>query len=127
MEELPTWEESIDHLDRFNLIEVGSFVAIRSERGELLHLMKVEEKKIAEKSFMDASGNHSILEGEPYLICKWFSFQKESKKVVLFSPQSEKTEKSFIHIGEIFSTHLTLNEKNQMDINEYPMLVCNAS
>ena len=127
IEELPTWHETMDEMDMFKLIEVNSFVAIRSERGELFHLMKVEKKKTAEKSFMDASGKHSILEGEPYLVCKWYSFQKETKKFAWFSPQSEKTMESNVHIGEIFSTDLTLNDKNQMDINEYRMLVCNAT
>ena len=127
VQELPEWHDTIDHMDRYDMIEVGSFVAIRSEKGELFHLMKVEEKKIAEESFMDPSGEHGILKREPYLVCKWYSFQKESKKFALFSPQSANTMKSIVHMGEIFSTDLTLNEKNQMDIFEYRMLLSNAS
>ena len=87
--------------------------------------MKINDKKIAEKSFMDHG--HSVLEGEPYLVCKWYSFLKESKKFAWFSPQSSNNIDSDVHMGEIFSTELYLNDINQMDINEYKMLVCNAT
>jgi hypothetical protein len=126
-EELPMWHETMNEMDMYSMIEIDSFVTIHSERGELFHLMKVEKKEIAKKSFMDSSGNHTVLEGEPYLVCKWYSFQKESKKFAWFSPQSESTEKSVIHMGEVFSTDLSLNEANQMDITEYRMLICNAT
>ena len=114
-------------MDKFSLIDVGSFVAIRAEKYELFHLMQVVEKHIAETKIADSSGTHSILIGEPYLVCKWYSFLKEGKKLVSFTPQSEKSEKSLVHMGEIVTTQLTLNEKNQMDINDYRMLLCKVS
>ena len=86
----------VDHMDKYNMIEVGSFAAIRSEEGELYHLIKVEEKNITEESFMDASCEHGILKREPYIVRKWYSFQKESKKFALFFPQSANTMKSIV-------------------------------
>ena len=128
-EEQPAWHNSMADMDKFNLIDIDLFIAIRSEPGsnELFHLMKVEQKQIAEKSFQDSSAEHCVLEGEPYVVCKWFSFQKETKKFASFTPQSENTEKSVIHMGEVFSTELSLNDKNQMEISCYRMLVCNAN
>ena len=78
-----TWVESLDHLDMFNLIEKDSFVAIQAHQSsfELFHLMKVEEKQIATENIKDKSEEHCILQGEPYLVGKWFSFQKETKNM----------------------------------------------
>lgn len=124
-DELPMWHESIADIDLFSMIDIGSFIAIRSERGELFHLMKVEEKN-AVSGFMDSSENHSTLAGEPFLVCKWYSFQKESKKFAWFSPQPDRLEKAVVHKGEVFSIDIIVNASNQMDINDYRMLVCNA-
>ena len=71
----------------FNLIDVGSFVAIRSapQHVELFHLMKVEDKGIAQHNMEDISGEHTVLKGEPFLVGKWFSFQKETKKYAQYA------------------------------------------
>lgn len=61
--EQPVLDESIDDLDKFSLINVGSFVAICSEAktNEQFHLMQVEEKHVAEDRIQDSSGAHCIL------------------------------------------------------------------
>ena len=117
-----TWDGSIEINDKFSIIDEQSFVAIRAEsrHPEMFHLMKVEEKRIAEHNITDSSGLHCVLKGEPYLLGKWFSFQHETKKFACY--KESKTEQAMIHIGEVLATNLELNEKFQMDIFEYRML-----
>ena len=109
-------------MDKFSLIDVNS--SNSSKMNELFHLMQVEEKYVAEKNIPDSPGTHVMLKGKPYLKCKWFSFLNEGNRFVSFTPQSEETEKSLVYVGEIFSTQLRLNDRNQMDITDYRMLVC---
>ena len=75
----------VEVTDMFNLIDIGSYVAIRSAPGsfELFHLMKVTEKGIAEGNMMDSSKDHCVLKGEPYLLGTWISFLKDTKKYTL--------------------------------------------
>ena len=119
------WCESIETTDMYNLIDVGSFVAIRatSKSVELFHLMKVIEKGIAENNISDSSMEHCVLKGEPYLLAKWYSFHKDGKKFAQFI-ESKGSENALIHVGEVFSTNIEVDEKNQMNIADYWMLAC---
>ena len=76
------WSESTNEKELFDLIEVNSFVVIRSPPNslELFHLMKVDKKGLSEGNMVDQSGEHSVLTGEPYLIGTWYSFQIERRK-----------------------------------------------
>ena len=67
-----------------------------------------------------------MLKGEPYLVGEWFSFQKETTKFAWISPQSEGKKKRKV-ICEVFSTQLQLNDKHQMDIGDYRMLICSVN
>ena len=111
------WLESTEVNDIYNMIERGSFVAIRAEPNphEMFHVMMVQDKHIAKEDIEDASEEHCILKGEPYLVGKWFSFQKETSKFVCFK-ESKNTELALIHIQEVFSTNLEINDHHQMDI-----------
>ena len=117
-----TYEGSIEIDDKYSIIDKNLFVAIHATPGhpEMFHLMKVEDKQIATENIMDSSGEHCVLKGEPYLKGKWYSFQKESKKFAWY--KESKTELALIHIAEVLSTNLELNDKHQMDIFEYRML-----
>ena len=67
-----TWLESIEVNDIYNMIERGSFIAIRAEPNshEMFHVMMVQDKHIAKENIEDASEEHCILKGEPYLVGK---------------------------------------------------------
>ena len=90
------WIESIDDNDKFSLIDVNSFIAIRSETKstESFHLMQVTEKLKATANIQDSSGEYAILKEEPYVVCKWFSFQKETKKFAWFSQQADNVDEA---------------------------------
>ena len=109
------------------MIETGSFVAIRAESNshEMFHVMMVQDKHIAKENIKDASEEHCILKGEPYLVGKWFSFQKKTRNFACFK-ESKNTELALIHIQEVFSTHLEINDNHQMDTASYRMLTCCA-
>ena len=103
----PTWLESIEVNDIYNMIERGSFVAIRAEPNshEMFHVMMVQDKHIAKENIEDASKEntedaskeHCIVKGEPYLVGKWFSFQKETRKFACFK-ESTNTKLALIRI-----------------------------
>ena len=59
------------------MTERGSSVAIRAEPNshEMFHVIMVQDKHIAKENIKDASEEHFILKGEPYLVGKLFSFQ----------------------------------------------------
>ena len=127
------WIESIDSMDRFKLIDVGSFVAIKATAAhpESFHLMKVLDKQIATDRISDSSKEHCILKWEPYLVAKWYSFCHEGKKSAIYSESSDDVEDALIHIGEIFSTDIEVKEKQinnkiqfHIDIADYKMLLC---
>ena len=130
------WTESIESMDRFELIDVGSFIAIKAEPGhpEFFHLMKVLEKGIATNHISDSSKEHCVLKGEPYLIAKWYSFSNEGRKVATYNKSSNLLENALIHIGEVFSTNIEIVEKinskttqYQMDITDYRTLLCSVN
>ena len=122
-----TWLESIEVNDIYNMIERGSFVAIRAEPNsrEMFHVMMVQDKHISKENIEDVPEEHCILKGEPYLVGKWFSFQKETSKFVCFK-ESKNTELALIHIQEVFLTNLEINDNHQMDIANYTILTCSA-
>ena len=125
------WVESIESLDSFELIEIGSFIAIRAIKGhpEMFHLMEVMDKKIATEHISDSSEEHAILKGEPYIIGKWYSFNHDGKKAAIYN-KSTNTENALIHVGEIISSNIEITEnsgKYQMDIADYRMLVCSLT
>ena len=135
-EEEVDWIESIESMDKFNLIEVDSFVAIKATAGhvELFHLMQVLEKRIATDHISDSSKEHCVLKGEPYIICKWFSFSNDGRKVATYIKCPEESENALIHIDEVISTNIEINKKQynnaiqyQMDIADYRMLVCSIN
>ena len=70
----------------------------------MFHLMKVEDKKIADPNIIDSSGLHCVLKGELYLLEKWFSFQNETNKFACY--KESKTEHVMIHIGDLLATNL---------------------
>ena len=108
------------------MTERGSFVAIRAEPNshEMFHVMMVQEKHIAIENTEDAPEEHCLLKGEPYLVGKWFSFQKETSKFVCFK-ESKNTELALIHIQEVFLTNLEINDTHQMVIANYRMHITN--
>ena len=114
------------YIDLHSIIEENSFVAIRAEPGhpEMFHVMRVEKKSIATENIMDSSNEHCVLKGEPYLMGKWYSFEKETKRFAWY--KESRAELALIHIAEVFSTNLELNEKHQMDILDYRMLASSA-
>lgn len=118
---------SIDDDALFALIQVGSFVAIRSHPSnlELFHVMKVDKKGHADENMKDSSDEHCVLKGKPYLLGRWYSFDSESKIFAKFKP-SKNSEPALIHLAEVYSTDLKLDNKYQLDINDYRMLVCNS-
>ena len=65
------------------------------------------------------------MKGEPYLIGKWISLDREGKKFVKYK-EACKTLDALIHMQEIFSTNVDLDETLMMDINSYRMLCCAA-
>ena len=58
----------------------------------------------------DESGEHCILQGEPYVLGRWFSYQTENKKVAQYQ-EARNTELALVHMGEIFSTNIEVSEK----------------
>ena len=108
------------------MTERGSFVAIRAEPNshEMFHVMMVQDKHIAKENIKDASEEHCILKGEPYLVGKLFSFQKESRKFSCFK-EWKNTEFALIHIQEVFLTNLEINDNHQMVIANYRMHITN--
>ena len=88
-------------------------------------VMMVQDKHIAKENIADLSEEHCILKGELYLVGKWFSFQKETSKFACFK-KSKNTELALIHIQEVFSTNLEINDNHQMDIANYRMLTYSA-
>ena len=108
------------------MIERGSFVAIKAEPNsyEMLHLMMVQDKHISKENIEDSSEEHCIIKWESYLVGKWFSFQKETRKCACFE-ESKNTELTLIHIQEVFSTNLEISD-HQMDVANYRMLTCSA-
>ena len=119
------WEGSVELMDLYGLIDIGSCVAIRSQPNnlELFHVMKVLSKGIASENMIDQSGEHSVLKNEPYLCGVWVAFMKDTRKYAQFK-ESKTSAEALIHISEVFSTNLALNEKMQMDISDYHMLAC---
>ena len=120
-----TYVETIEHEDRFHLIELNSFVAIRpiAKSFEQFHLYKVVNKLRATQHMHDVSGEHSILKDEPYIVGQWYSFQTENRKFAQYA-EARNTELAQIHMGEIISTNVEVDERNRVDIFEYRMLKC---
>ena len=71
----------------------------------MFHVMMVQDKHIAKENIEDASKENTedaskedcILKGEPYLVGKWFSFQKETRKFACFK-ESTNTKLALIRI-----------------------------
>ena len=61
---------------------------------------------------MDTSKEHYILKGEPFLIGTWISFVQEKKKMVQFK-EAKGVESALIHVAEVFSTDIVLNDSLQ--------------
>ena len=53
------------------------------------------------------------------------SFQKEIRKFAHYK-EANGTEAALIHISEVFSYDISLNNDLQMDIHEYRMLCCSV-
>ena len=66
------WNWSIKVHDKFSIMDAQSFVAIcaESRHPEMFHLMKVEDKKMADPKIIDSSGLYCVLKGELYLLGK---------------------------------------------------------
>ena len=108
------WSECFKLNEMYNLIEKNSYVTIYAPSNslELFHVMKIVEKSIAAEPMEDISKEHSVLKGEPYLIGRWMSFCRETKKAAQYK--------------EVFSTNVVLNDGLRMDIADYRMLCCNV-
>ena len=124
-DECSEWTARIDEYEVLNFVEANSYVAIRAPSNslELFYLMQVVEKGIAESNLYESAKEHCILEGEPYVIARWLSLIKEGKKTVKYK-EVENAEMTLIHIKEIFSTNIKLDDNMQMDITDYRMLCC---
>ena len=110
------WNAPLEASELFSLNE-DTFVAIRSspESLAIFHLMKISEKGIATENMIDGSKEHCVLKGDCYLIGKRFSFVKETRKFAAFK-EAKGTVDALIHVGEVFSTNVSLNDDHQMDI-----------
>ena len=108
------------------MIVLGSYVAVKapSQSFELLYIMKVEAKGVAEKNISNSAEEHFVLQGETYLIGHWVSFQQEHKNYVQYK-MAVNVEDALINVAEVFFTGITFNEKLQLDIYEYRTL-CSA-
>ena len=113
-----------DDLSKYDLIEIGSFIAIKSTNMEMFHVYKVKKKGIAEHNIMDASGEHTVLKGEPYIVGTWISFLNENNKYARYK-ESCSSEDALIHVGEVFATDIQFDEKLQISIHDYRVLCCN--
>ena len=87
-----TWNLAIEVHDKFPIMDAQSFVGIcaKSSHPEMFHLMKVEDKKIADPNIIDSSGLHCVLKGELYLLEKWFSFQNETNKFACYKESKNR-------------------------------------
>ena len=105
----------------------NSYAAIRASPNsvELFYVMKVLKKAMASENMSDPKKPHFIMKGEPYVIDKWISLDREGKKFVKYK-EACKTLDALIHMQEIFSTNVDLDETLMMDINSYWMLCCTA-
>ena len=76
------WSGCLDATYIVNCVEENSFVAIKAPPNsvELFYIMKIVKKGIADDMF-DSTKEHFVLKGEPYLVGKWISYQRERKKV----------------------------------------------
>ena len=97
------WKESIEALDIYHIISVGSFVVIQAlpNSVKLFFVIKVSNKGIANENMMDKSGEHCLL-------------------------KAKGTEDALIHISEVFLYDIFINNDLQMDIHEYRMLCCSV-
>ena len=120
-----TWSENVDDRSKYELMNINSFIGVKSHvtSNEQFNLYRVEEKRVAAERIADSSGEHWILSGEPYLVCRWFSFQNEGRKYAQYAC-AKSTELASIHIGEVFMTGIDVDDKYRLEIGTYRMLVC---
>ena len=67
-----------------------------------------------------------ILKGEPFLIRKWVSFQKEKKNFSYYKEAKDSVENAMIHVSEVFSIDVLMDDDLKMNIIEYRLLCCKA-
>ena len=117
-------EVNIDTSMIFSWIDEGSYVAIRSPVGSLdfFFIMKILKKGIATENMSESANEHFVLEGESYLIGRWYSFQYEKKSYVQY--EAKNTEDALINVAEVFHTNIEINENFQMNINDYHISCC---
>ena len=113
-----------DDISKYDIIEVDSFVAIKATNGEQFNVYRVKEKQIATENMLDASGEHTILVNEPYLIGSWISYQHENSRYAQYK-QSSSSQDALIHVGEVFATDILFDDKMRMSIHDYRVLCCN--
>ena len=122
------WDGPLEEMEMHGLIGIDSFVAIRAppESLELFFIMKVIEKRISEETIKDKSNEHCILKGEPFLIGKWVSFQKEKKNFAYYKEAKDSVENEMIHVSEVFSIDVLMDDDLKMNIIDYRLLYCKA-
>ena len=116
-----TWNENVDDQDKFDLIDIHSYIAVKSTNNEQFNLYRVEEKKVASERIEDTSGEHYILCDEPYLVCRWYSFQNDGRKFAQYAC-AKSTKLACIHVGEVFMTDIVVDDKCRLDIGMCRML-----
>ena len=102
------------------LVQVGTYVAIRSDLGRSLEsffLVEVQETGIANKNMQDDAG-HCIVEGERYALVLYLDKSLETKKYVKYV-RPKKNNLVLIHMTEVFATNVLLDVNLKMDIAEY--------
>ena len=98
-------------------ISKRNFVAILliATGFEQFNLYKVIERLKATENMMDDSGEHAILKSESYIVGQWFSYQNEGRKYAQYA-EARKTAVAKIHMEEIMSTDVELDDKYWMEI-----------
>ena len=71
---------------------------------------------------IDDAREHAILKGELYIVGQWFSYQNEGRRYAQYA--AWKTAVAKIHMREVVSTDVKLDDKYQIEIFEFQMLEC---
>ena len=103
----------------FEIIHPVSFIGLRSPPSslELFFVVMVLAKNIAEEYITDKYG-HAIASGESYLTVAYLDKVNENNNGVQFHLCNKNTQ-TFIHLGEVFTTNIELDNNLFMKIGEY--------
>ena len=113
------WDELI-----FEFVEVPSFVTLLTgSNTEPLYFVQVTEKGISEKKLSDPYG-HVILPGERYFKGYYLKFIRS--RSISFKQLQVLPTSIVLSPDEIYDTYVDIDEKMQLDINVYDILLQKA-